>query len=299
MDPTPPSQEKKALCELRQVLNQREKFVKVHAAEFLIWTGHSKEALAEFLKEEQLHSGEPKYRVVIWRVLAQAETDPARKQIWLDKIYEAYKDFNGPDRTHATETLAKLKQPVSQLFPEATKGTLISEDRNLAVYALWASSIGSEERMTANREKFLRMVLADTNLVVRKISAFVLRQSRGLSTDQWKRLTSLAVSAGKADDTYVNFLSTALVTAPADADKKVLAQINELLLHDVNGYSVSERTELSQAFAEKGTREHLPVLMGFMKDAASRGIYNPDSDEAADLRATAAYAVLKIKGRKE
>lgn len=289
---SPASLEKKALAELVSVMHNSQKFVKVHAAEYLIWTGHPEIALKEFLKEEKLYSEEPRYRVVIWRVLAQAEQDPARKQFWIDKIYNAYKDMNGPDRTHATETLAKLKQPVFRLFPKETEATLVSSDRNLQTYALWASSFGSESLFDKNRAKFLDMALTDSDIIIRKISAFVLRQSKGLNQQQWERLAASALASDPAADTYVTFLATALVTAPVGSDSRTLEKIDEMLLDHVKYYSVGQRNELALALAEKGQKHHLKVLKGFMKNKNSSGIYDESSEEAADLRAAAAYAIL-------
>jgi len=296
---SPSVQEKKALAQLNSVLEHRQKFIKVHAAEYLIWTGHSEAPLRDFLNEEKAHSTEPKYRVVIWRVLVQAEKDPAHKKVWLNKIYKAYEDMNGPDRIHASETLAKLKQPVTDLFPEVTAKTLLSNDRNLQTYALWASSFGSESRMNKNREKFLDMGLTDTGVIIRKISLYVLRQAKGLNLHQWERLASAALSSNKTDETHVTMLATSLVTAPVGADVKVLSHVHDLLMSGVEHYTAAQRTELSQALAEKGNKKDLKILEGFMDDEHSSAIYDPASDEGADLRAAAAYAILKIYSRQK
>ncbi|MBC7390366.1 MAG: hypothetical protein H7329_14205 [Opitutaceae bacterium] len=292
-------QEKKALVELNSTLEHRQKWIKVHAAEYLIWAGHPGTVLKEFLKEEKIHSNEPQYRIGIWRVLVQAERDPARKKIWLNKIYDAYKDMNGPDRTHATETLAKLKQPVANLFPQVTAITIASGDRNLQAYALWASSFGSESLMKKNKKKFIDMALTDTNMTIRKISAFVLRQSKGLKLAQRERLATAALSTDKMADTYVTYLATSLVTAPAGADCNKLSKINDMLIKDVKKYTAAQRTELFQALAEKGEKKHLKILQGFIDDENSGGIYDFSSDESADMRAAAAYAILKINGRQK
>jgi HEAT repeat protein len=289
-------EEQKALAELHKVLKNSEKFVKVHAAEFLIWTGHKEEALKEFLKEDQLRSGEAKYRITIWRVLVQAEDDASRKQMWLDKIYRAYADLDGPDRTHATETLAKLKQPVSELFPKETAFTLKSEDRNLQTYALWAAGYDRSGQLKMNRDVFVDKVLEDEDVIIRRISAFVLRQVKGVNVAQWNRLTDAALSQTLKDDTFVTFLITSLVTAPEGADKQKLLQVEQLLLKDVKSYDLGQRMEQSQALAERGTDKHLPLLMDILENKACNG-YDPASEEAADLRATAAYAILKIKSR--
>ena len=288
--------EKKALSLLSSLLEKRQKFVKAHVAEYLIWTGHANLALEEFIKEEKLYSTEPKYRIVIWRVLAQAEKDSIRKQLWLDKIYNAYKDMNGLDRTHATETLAKLKQPVSNLFPEVTKKTLVSSDRNLQTYALWASSIGSDIDINRIREKLLNLMLTDSDTTIRKISAFILRQLKGLDERQWERLVQVALSNRPVDEMYVTIPVTALVTMPSGVNDTKVSLIKDLLIRDVKKYSANQRNELALALAEKGTRKDLKILEYIM----SSGIegHDPDSDEVADLRASAAYAILKINSKK-
>lgn len=290
---------KKALAELNLIVNEREKFIKVHAAEYLIWTGHTEGPLKEFLKEEKLHSTEPKYRVVIWRVLAQAEKDPARKKMWLSKMYDAYKDMNGPDRTHASEALAKLKQPVAVLFPEATAKTLESSDRHLQTYALWASSYGSQSAMNKNREKFVDMALTDHDPIIRRISAYILRKMKCLNIQQWDKVVATALSTPADNELYVTYLTTALVTAPNHANAAKLAQIHSLLVKGAAKYVAGQRIEIGQAFAEKGTKKDLPLMEGYMSDKDSAGIYDPKSDDGADVRAAAAYAILEINSRQK
>lgn len=284
----------KAIAELNDIVKTRAKFIKVHAAEYLIWTGHAEYPLQEFIKEEAKYSTEPKYRVVIWRVLAQAESDPARKKMWIDKIYAAYGDLNGPDRTHATETLAKLRQPVSVAMPEATAHTLSSTDRILQTYALWASSYGSAAGMAANKPKFLEMALNDTDLNVRRVSAFVLRQTKETETPQWERLYTAALAQKTDDPLYVTLLATALVTAPANVPAAKCKKLKTTLLKDFGHYAVGPQTEAVMALAEKGSKADLKILNGIL-DAKNTGAV---SDEVADLRASAAYAILKINHRK-
>ena len=65
------SLEDKAMQELLLTLKSQPEFIKVHAAEFLIWLGHTEESRKEFLKENEINGDQPKYRIGIWRVLAQ------------------------------------------------------------------------------------------------------------------------------------------------------------------------------------------------------------------------------------
>lgn len=289
----------KAINELNNVMLHHEKFIKVHAAEYLIWTGHTEGPLKEFLKEEKLHSTEPKYRVVIWRVLAQAEKDPARKKTWLSKMYDAFKDMNGPDRTHASEALAKLKQPVAVMFPEATSKTLESTDRHLQTYALWASSYGSETTMNKNREKFVEMALTDNDVIIRRISAYILRKMKGLNEQQWNKIAAQALATPADNELYVTYLTTALVTAPAHANTTTIAQVHDLLVKGATKYNAGQRIEIGQAFADIGTKKDLPLMEAYVSDKDSAGVYDSKTDDGADVRAAAAYAIVEICNRQK
>ena len=79
------SLEESSLAELKHVLHNQPEFIKVHAAEFLVWLGHKDEVREVFLRENDLHGSQPKYRIGIWRVLAQTETDSAKKHQWHNK----------------------------------------------------------------------------------------------------------------------------------------------------------------------------------------------------------------------
>ena len=78
--------EQKAMSELNKVLQEETLFVKVHAAEYLIWLGYPDEPQKVYEKENELHSEEKPYRIGIWRVLAQASKDSSAKRGWLEKV---------------------------------------------------------------------------------------------------------------------------------------------------------------------------------------------------------------------
>jgi hypothetical protein len=70
-------------------------------------------------------------------------------------------------------------------------------------------------------------------------------------------------------------------------------------MKDVNNYTIRQRIDLSQMLAEKGEKKHLKILEDFINNENLAGKNNFSSDESADLRAAAAYAILKInKNRK-
>ncbi len=289
--------ENEALTTLKLVLKKSNKFVKAHAAEYLIWTNHAAIAKRAFLQEESKFSSEAKYRVVIWRVLAQACEDTHEQQIWIDNITKAYNDVNGLDRIHATETLAKLHQPVTDSFPTTTAEALASEDKIFATYALWASSYGSNERTQKNKEQLLKMVLNDNNITIRKISAFSLRKLKNLGITDWNTLASATLKLATDNEMYVAMLATAIITAPKIADKQMLIELENRLLKGYKSYGFYDRVELTQVLAEIGGKQHLGVLEALMNNKFAKGYFDPNSEDGADLRASAAYAIIKIFDR--
>ena len=288
----------KAMDELRDVLHKQSLFIKVHAAEYLIWLGHTEEVKKVYLSENELYHTQTPYRIGIWRVLAQTEKKPEDKMQWINKVFDVYGDINAPDRLHATETLAKLQQSPLARYPEITQKTLAAENRNLQTYARWADSYSSDTTMKKNRTEFLRLAIEDSNQVVRKISAYILRKIVGLNEEEWLVLANKALAEQDTSGMRHSLLNTAFVTLPAGSEQHDLFQdIHREMLKNSTGFSMGERIELALSLADKGEADDLPVLISMFNNENSKDIYEPGSKEEADVRATAAYAILKIKQR--
>ena len=88
----------RCLVELRDVLKNGKEFVKVHAAESLLWTGNPEGVREVFLGEPQTV---PKYRIGVWRVLAQASLDKQERHVYDDKLMTVLLDHEDPERQHA------------------------------------------------------------------------------------------------------------------------------------------------------------------------------------------------------
>lgn len=287
-----------ALAELNEVLKTQPEFIKVHAAEFLIWLGHRDEVRKEFLKENELHGDQPKYRIGIWRVLAQTETEEEKKKIWHDKVFNAFGDLNGPDRLHASETLAKLQLSPKERFPEATMKSLLDESRNLQVYTHWALSYADDANDDQFTRDFLQMLESDSNRVVRLISAYIIRKRKGLRPDQWTTLATQALAEADSSDLKKVLLNTAFVTLPDNLfNPEEYGKIKQAMTSNYQQFSADERIQLAQALAEAGEETDIPMLTAFLNNEHSVGIYDANTKEAADVRAAAAYAILKIKER--
>ncbi|MGH2622330.1 MAG: hypothetical protein ACRDE7_01570, partial [Sphingobacterium sp.] len=129
--------QKKKIEELKEIMNSQQKWIKVHAAEFLIWENQEIETVKDvFLNEEIQFDTISQYRIGIWRVLNQASNSPGEKKKYLKKISHAF--LSGPDSLHALETLAKLKQPISLKEPQfANQIFEASEATSFEIYGLW------------------------------------------------------------------------------------------------------------------------------------------------------------------
>ena len=286
----------KSMSELREVLHKQSQFIKVHAAEYLVWLGDIDEVKKAYLSENDLYQTQTPYRIGIWRVLAQTEKKAEDRMHWINKVFDVYADKNAPDRLHATETLAKLQQSPLEKYPEITQTTLSSDNRNLNTYALWAVSYSSDSAMRKNRSEFLRLAKEDSNQIIRKISAFILRKIGGLTSNEWTGLAEKALSEPVETGMRYSLLNTAFVTLPKESKQTGLFQtIRQEMVKNSHHFSIGERIELALALADKGEEKDLPVLQSMLDNENIAGIYEADSKEGADIRATAAYAILRIK----
>ncbi|GAA4464533.1 hypothetical protein GCM10023189_43940 [Nibrella saemangeumensis] len=296
-----------ALKELQEILYTQAEWVKVHAAEYLLWAGYPEGVKEEYLREEKRFGNQPPYRIGIWRVLAQASSQPAERQQWTEKIREAFGDTAGMDRIHAAETLAKLQMSPQAHYPTLTQKALKSDNKPLAMYTLWAASYAADESVQATRHKLLGLLTTpQPDVAVKRMAAYILRHLKGLTAHQWQQLAQVALSEPENSAAHVYLLSAAFVGAPANANTGLFKQVHETLLKAAFSPLKGNRTEMAAALAERGTLSNLPVLVALLTDqnplpgtgAASGEAIRKNPDQA-DVRAAAAYAILKIRQREQ
>lgn len=287
-----------ALHTLKTTLKEQSEFVKAHAAEYLLGIGDTAEARKAFLTENDLHASTPRYRIVIWRVLAETENTPEGKRKWTDKILHVFGDLQAPDRLHASETLARLGISPLERLPEATRASLASDNPNLRVYTRWAISFSSDSILADSKRKFLDFAASDSLLDIRKISAYILRHMKGLTPVEWSALATGALAEDTGSGFRQNYLNTAYVTFPgAGADTTLYGRVKAGILQGDRYFSAEDRIGLAQALAEKGTSASIPVLISYLKNENVHGLYEPSTSVGADVRAAAAFAILKINRR--
>ncbi len=239
------------------------------------------EVRAAFIKEEQQFGQIPKYRVGIWRVLAQAAADKKEKQYWIDKIIAAYNDTGAEDRLHAVETLAKLRIGVVRDVPETLEGYF-------RLYSLWNYALESDRSRRKVKEILVKEVLNNklTELEMPLVS-YILRYIGPLSK---KEYSDMRVGIEKKDFGIAlrsNLLATLLISCPENlsvGEKKALKRELMALRDEVEAIP-----HIMMALALKGEADDREIMLDLfeaMRDTKSKN-YN------SDLHATAAYMLSK------
>lgn len=285
---------KEAVNTLGTVLKEQQEWVKVHAAEFLVWTGNDQGVKQAYLKELEQYVSKPQYRIGIWRVLSQVSTGEEQKG-YQDNIRNAFLDTSGPDRLHAIETMAKLKMSPLPEYKAEADAALRSDVKSLVGYTHWATAYTNADSMAQAKKYFLSRILdVNEDLLLKRIAAYVLRNSGALETTDWRLLKDFVLTMPQDAEARLSFLNAALLTTPAaesgsDEHKKLQAQF----LSYGNQKDKSVRMDLAAALAVIGTEEHLPVLTAWMRNSDPLG--KPADD--ADVQASAANAVIQINKR--
>lgn len=296
----PDSLRNQSIVQLESALQTGTRFVKVHAAEYLLSLSqdHSKAIRKTFIAEEKLYGTEPKYRLGIWRVMAQAE--PENKKFWVDKIFTVYRDKSASDRLGGAESLAKLTISPFAEEPAITWEILKGEATPLSAFTLWAASVGITDRDSIwnNRNTLLNLIpRTQKSNYIRSIAAVALNRLGGLDGGQWHSLRQVADAEPDTSAAKIYLLSSAYVTAPEDSVNTVNYQrIRKELLETSESSNKDIRYELATALSKKGGPSDLELLSSLLNNK------NPIPDQAggdmnADVRIAAAYAILKIDER--
>jgi len=282
---------KEAVDTLRKILHEQQEWVKVHAAEFLIWSGHPGDVKEVYLKELERFREKPQYRIGIWRVLAQISNSDEAAQ-YKKQIINAFLDTVGSDRIHAIETMAKLKVSPLPQYPEVTAAALRSDVKSLSAYTHWAIAYTNEDSAQSARKYFLERLL-DTkeDILQRGIAAYVLRNSGNLGMADWNALSNMALALAEDTDGKVSFFNAALLTAPQEVKAgETYKNILGRLLDFSNKKDKGIRMDIAAGLSVAGGKDNLPVLTGWMRNADPIGIAADD----ADVQSSAAYAILRI-----
>ena len=265
----------RAVAAMRQTMAEQEQWVKVHAAEYLIALDYPQGVGEAFEKELAERGTEPKYRIGIWRVLARLTNDHKVRAKWVGKIREAFLDLDGPDRLHAAETLGKLgyvpKPEGDEQFAKDAEGA----DEKLKVYVRFVVANAGTDEAVAGLARSLESADA------RGSAAYGFRYLESLPGGVLAKLTATALKEPASSPARVYLLSAAFVHAPAAWRAELKAPLLDYLANGTDG----EKREACEALGRAGEDTDVPALIGLL------------GDPSIDVRATAAYAILRIGRR--
>jgi sialidase-1 len=261
---------------LREGLRDGQEFVKVHAAEALIWNHEPEEVRAVFTHELEKRPV-PKYRIGVWRVMARlADQNSADREVFLRKLRGALLDDGGLDRVHAGETLGKLG------FAERDAGIVrlaesAGEPTALQVMARWilANSGRPED------ERGLAALLDAKADPIRSDVAYAIRWLAHIQPETYLRLGKALADEPVGSGARVFLLTALCVHAPENR----FGSVKSGLFRYLDNGTPDEKSEACAAFAIRGDVTDLGVLEGLMADVN------------LDTRCAAAHAVLQILAR--
>lgn len=268
----------RAVETLRTTLAGEAEWVKVHAAEFLLglrYTGGVREA---FEAERALHEGQPRYRIGIWRVLAKASPLAGERDAWVARIRAALADPGGPDRLHATETLAKLHYAASEEEMALLERDARSGDGPLAAFALCILVHSGR----AEHEAGLADLLDAEEERTRMCAAYALRHIDAIRAGTWAKLVAKAAAEPGDSTARAHLYSAAFVHAPDEASAGPLGAV--LRACAAEG-TKNAKYEALAALGERGGRGDIALLTELL------------DDPEADVRSAAAYALLRVGRR--
>ena len=276
---------------------EEDAFVNVHAAEYLLSLDRPQAVKEEvFLPEEKKYHDVPKKRIGMWRVLARASYNEERKE-WIDNIWAVYRDREAEDRGVAIETLAKLRPEIKGTDAEDTRALnellledMASDSRELSVGAAWLLAEKGDEENKNKAFVRLKELLDAENPKTRFYAAYALRHiaTHGeLPKDVGDKLLQ-AYKTEEDNDAKMHKLTAAAVVAHQrkdDLPQEEYGAIKSKLLEYARGKSERHRYHATNALAELALFSDLPLLLDLQKD------------KSADVRATAAWATLRLGRR--
>ena len=267
----------RAVETLRETMRTEERWVKVHAAEFLLELDYREGVQETFEKERSLFEAEPEYRIGIWRVLARSAAVEQDRRGWVNKIRDVFADPDAPDRLHAVETLAKLKYEVKAddeaLFRQASD----SPDKNMAAYAAWVlANSGKEDAILQ-----LAQLLESDESGTRASAAYALRHLPELPIEVKDRLAAALKREPTGESARVHVVCAAAVHLPEEQGGPLRNELVEL----AGTGSTGDKYQACETLGAVGDQTNLAALTVALED------------ESIDVHSAAATAILRIERR--
>lgn len=239
-------------------------WIRAHAAEALIALKHPEIARNAF--ESLSETNEPKYRIVVWRILAAATSDPERRKMYLDRIRKALFDPTGIEQAHAMEALAKLDEPFATDAERRQVLGVADAAGPASPFAVWRLSQAGN---TTAMDRLIKL-LRSGDVTTRARTAYVLSHLHPLPAVATKAISN-ALKAEPAESPAYSLLKVAL---GGEAVRQLIQDAHTL---------PSGRYFAALSLAEFGTLRDRDILLLL--------IHDPDHD----VQVAASFALLRLK----
>lgn len=269
---------------LKDLLKEEEKWIKVHAAEFLLWEGLENQVVYEEFKDQEIKYKDVfQYRIGIWRVLFQASKDSIEKQSYIQKIQKAFE--MGPDKLHALESLAKLKTPISTDYLNfRSKIFQTKEINSYYLYGLWNLYYFLESEKEIILEKLFKILNNPNTDPQNKIIISYIFRYIEVSEPFKNKLFAIDYSLWPKNS-QLQFVATLLMLDSENHNFDILMN-GMMKLDECEGYLSTAILAIS-THSNKVGKSYIDFLYNKLIDQSS-------SNFNADNKATAAYSILKF-----
>lgn len=276
-------------------MQTQKEWIKVHAAEFLLWSEYPEGVALHFMEEEQKFGVQSPYRIGIWRVLAQAGTNSEIDKKWSEKILQAFIDEQGKDRIHAAESLAKLKLSPPNEYREVTKRALSSQINKLSLYTRWSIGYSNENTLLETQNFFVDLAISEeVEKSLRSLAAYVIQKSGVLNYKEWQTFAIHSLAESHDSEIRINLLCATLISAPDEIkDGKLYKDIFDQFLNYKQSKNLNDLIKLSDGLSVLGRPDDIDVLIPFINNNSFLG----STTTGIDLSSYAAYAILMINRR--
>lgn len=272
--------EQRAVDELRGLMREQQLYVKVHAAESLLKFGYPDGVYDEFIKELQASESNPKYHVVVMRVLSRASRTASERDMWANRMRDVVLDPTSEAQLHAIESLAKLEYHVQPADRAAFEKAANSSQPDFAVYARWVLAATDFK----GQEGHLVESLGSADPTARYCAAYVFRFAPKVS-DATKAALKKAARAEKPGTPAFSYLNSASFVHSTPRDPEEAARCHKELAKLAATDSHDDVREVCAAFATCGTADDLPLMTNLL------------THRDPDIREAAANAIISIEQR--
>ncbi len=272
---------------------------RIHALEFLCMSGCGTDVIRILNESFPGIENEPQKRIGYWRCYANASSNRADREKFLQNILNIYLNTDSPDKIHAAESLAKLNYSLRD-YPSADITDDSTQNKILQAYIKWGKVIPSSASDKLDYD-LLFSALNSNDKAERDILAYGISYMNTFDPAEWSRLSALALSEPLESPGVVHLLHGALVTCPdKNGNEEILHQIRQRLKSTV---TVSDaKTNMYGVFTALGNcadkQDWEYVLNAFKSPNMFSDCLN--QDEKNDVRSAMAFALLQInQGDKE